>query len=88
VLEKCIGENRRIYDFLQNDQEFKRQVSTHASSFWDWIVFPRSLRGAVLLVLVRTLHNCSEWKRRRAKKMEEAKRKAAENAESPLIDSE
>jgi CelD/BcsL family acetyltransferase involved in cellulose biosynthesis len=88
VLEKCIGEKRRIYDFLQNDQEFKRQVSTHASSFWDWIVFPRSLRGAVLLVLVRTLHNCSEWKRRRAKKMEEAKRKAAENTESPLIDSE
>ena len=88
VLEKCIGENRRIYDFLQNDQEFKRQVSTHASSFWDWIVFPRSLRGALLLVLVRTLHNCSEWKRRRAKKIEEAKRKAAENTESPVIDPE
>ena len=88
VLEKCIGEKRRIYDFLQNEQEFKRQMSTHASSFWDWIVFPRSLRGALLLVLMRTLHNWSEWKRRRAKKMEEAKRKAAENTESPVIDTE
>jgi CelD/BcsL family acetyltransferase involved in cellulose biosynthesis len=88
VLEKCIGEKRRIYDFLQNEQEFKRQMSTHASSFWDWIVFPRSLRGALLLVLMRTLHNWSEWKRRRAKKMEEAKRKAAENTESPVIDPE
>jgi len=88
VLEKCISENRRIYDFLQNDQEFKRQMSTHASSFWDWIVFPRSLRGALLLVLMRTIHKWSEWKRRRAKKMEEAKRKAAENTESPVIDSE
>jgi CelD/BcsL family acetyltransferase involved in cellulose biosynthesis len=81
VLEKCIGERRRIYDFLQNEQEFKRQMSTHSSSFWDWIVFPRSLRGALLLVLMRTLHNWSEWKRRRAKKIEEAKRKAAENTE-------
>lgn len=88
VLEKCISEKRRIYDFLQNDQEFKRQMSTHASSFWDWIVFPRSLRGALLRVVVRTLHNWSEWKRRRAKKMEKAKRAAAENVKSPTTDCE
>ena len=88
VLEKCISEKRRIYDFLQNEQEFKRQMSTHASSFWDWIVFPSSLRGGLLLVFVRTLHTWSEWKRRRAKKMEEAKRVAAENMQSPTPDSE
>jgi CelD/BcsL family acetyltransferase involved in cellulose biosynthesis len=70
VLEKCIGEKRKIYDFLQNEQEFKRQMATHESSFWDWIVFPRSLRGGVLLLVVRTLHCVSEWKRRRAKKNE------------------
>jgi CelD/BcsL family acetyltransferase involved in cellulose biosynthesis len=70
VLEKCIDEKRRIYDFLQNEQEFKRQMATHESSFWDWIVFPRSLRGRVLLLVVRTLHCVSEWKRRRSKKNE------------------
>jgi CelD/BcsL family acetyltransferase involved in cellulose biosynthesis len=88
VLEKCISEKRRIYDFLQNDQEFKRQMSTHASSFWDWIVFPRSFQGAVLRVVVRTLHNLSEWKRRRAKNLEQAKRAATENIQSPTTDSE
>jgi CelD/BcsL family acetyltransferase involved in cellulose biosynthesis len=45
VIEKCIGEKRRIYDFLQNDQEFKRQMSTHESSFWDWIVLPERCAG-------------------------------------------
>lgn len=88
VLEKCISEKRRIYDFLQNEQEFKRQMSTHESSFWDWLVFPRSLRGRVLLLVVRTLHCVSEWKRRRAKKMEQAKKAAAENKQSPTIDPE
>jgi len=88
VLEKCITEKRRIYDFLQNDQEFKRQMSTHASSFWDWIVFPRSFRGAVLRVVVRTLHHLSEWKRRRAKKVKKAKQAADENMQSPTTDSE
>lgn len=88
VLEKCIGEKRRIYDFLQNDQEFKRQMSTHESSFWDWIVLPRSLRGKVLLLVVRTLHRVSEWKRRKSKKMKQAKKAAAENKQSPSIDPE
>jgi CelD/BcsL family acetyltransferase involved in cellulose biosynthesis len=88
VLEKCISEKRRTYDFLQNEQEFKRQMSTHESSFWDWIVFPSSLRGMLLQVVVQTLHHLSEWKRRRAKKMEEAKRMAAENMQSPATGSE
>ena len=88
VLEKCISEKRQIYDFLQNDQEFKRQMSTHASSFWDWIVFPRSLQGEVLRLVVLTLHNWSQWKRRRAKKIEQAKRTKAENTQSPATNSE
>lgn len=66
VMEKCIAESRRIYDFLQNDQEFKRQMSTHESSLWDWIVLPHSLRGGILLQCLRALHHWSEWKRRRA----------------------
>lgn len=70
ALEKCIAEKRRIYDFLQNDQEFKRQMSTHESSLWDWIVFPRSLRGMVLLGLVGLTHRWSEWKLHRVKKEE------------------
>ncbi|MFM8715380.1 MAG: GNAT family N-acetyltransferase [Spartobacteria bacterium] len=89
VLEKCIDEKRRIYDFLQNDQEFKRQMSTHASSFWDWIVLPRSPRGWLLLLVVRTMHTVSEWKRRRAQKIEKAQREAAANkTQSPAAEPE
>jgi CelD/BcsL family acetyltransferase involved in cellulose biosynthesis len=86
VLEKCMSEKRRIYDFLQNDQEFKRQMSTQSSSFWDWIVLPQSLRGLILLGIVRTLHVFSDWKRRRLKNLEQAKRKATQNVRSPSND--
>ena len=68
ALEKCFSEKRRIYDFLQNDQDFKRQMSTHQSSLWDWIVCPRSLRGWVLLFAFGTVQRWSEWKTRRALK--------------------
>lgn len=79
VLEKCLGEKRKIYDFLQNEQEFKRQMSTHESSFWDWIVLPRTLRGGILLALIRGLHQWSEWKRKRRKKAKESDGKTADN---------
>ena len=66
ALEKCFSEKRQVYDFLQNDQDFKRQMSTHQSSLWDWIVCPRSLRGWALLLVFGTVHRWSEWKLRRA----------------------
>lgn len=75
AVEKCFSENRRIYDFLQNDQDFKRQMSTHLSSFWDWIVLPHSLRGTLLLFFLKWMHRWNGWKLRRAKDRDSALQK-------------
>jgi CelD/BcsL family acetyltransferase involved in cellulose biosynthesis len=80
ALEQCFSEKRRIYDFLQNDQDFKRQMSTHQSSLWDWIVCPRSLRGWVLLFAFGTVQRWSEWKTRRALKKNPTPANATESA--------
>ncbi len=66
-IERCMEEKRHVYDFMQNDQEFKRQMSTHESSLWDCILFPKSAKGAAVSLLVRAIHGWNEWKKRRAK---------------------
>ena len=84
ALEKCFSEKRGSYDFLQNDQDFKRQMSTHQSSLWDWIVCPRSLRGWVLLFAFGTLHRWSEWKLRSATKRNSSSEKRPVGAQDEL----
>lgn len=66
-VELCMQENRKAYDFMQNDQEFKRQMATHESSLWDCILFPKTLKGALVSFLVRTIHTWNEFKKRWAK---------------------
>ena len=67
-LETCFAEKRRIYDFMQNDQEFKRQMSSHESSLWDCIIIPRSIKGLFLLGVVRIIDLWTKWKKRRVSK--------------------
>ena len=76
-VELCMQENRKAYDFMQNDQEFKRQMATHESSLWDCILFPKTLKGALVSFLVRTVHAWNEFKKRRTKA------KSASTASSP-----
>jgi len=52
-IQKCIEEGRRIYDFLQNDAEFKRQMSTSESRLWDLILLPNSFRGRIWKQVIR-----------------------------------
>jgi CelD/BcsL family acetyltransferase involved in cellulose biosynthesis len=66
-LERCMLEKRRVYDFMQNDQEFKRQMATHDSSLWDCILFPKTAKGVTVSLLVRIVHAWSEFKKRRPK---------------------
>lgn len=66
-IERCMQEKRQIYDFMQNDQEFKRQMSTHESSLWDCILFPKTLKGSLVSLMVRAVHAWTEFKKRRAK---------------------
>lgn len=54
-IQKCIEEGRRIYDFLQNDAEFKRQMSTSESRLWDLILLPNSFRGRIWKQLIRVV---------------------------------
>lgn len=54
-IQKCLEEGRRIYDFLQNDAEFKRQMSTSESRLWDWILLPNSFRGRVWKQFIRVV---------------------------------
>ena len=61
-IQKCIEENRRIYDFLQNDAEFKRQMSTSESRLWDWIILPNSLRGRLWKQLIRAVQLWRDWR--------------------------
>ena len=68
TIETCFKENRRIYDFMQNDQEFKRQMSTHESSFWDCIFLPQSPRGLLLLGVFKLIHFWTQWKNRKVNK--------------------
>jgi CelD/BcsL family acetyltransferase involved in cellulose biosynthesis len=61
-IQKCIEEKRRIYDFLQNDAEFKRQMSTSESRLWDWIILPNSLRGRIWKQLIRAVQLWRDWR--------------------------
>jgi CelD/BcsL family acetyltransferase involved in cellulose biosynthesis len=54
-IQKCLEEGRRVYDFLQNDAEFKRQMSTSESHLWDLILLPNSFRGRIWKQLVRAV---------------------------------
>jgi len=87
VLEKCFHEKRGIYDFLQNDQDFKRQMSTHQSSLWDLILFPRSFQGWFLRLVVKGLHRWSTWRLRRMKKQASSQRKTADPSQDDDNDS-
>ena len=61
-IQKCIEERRRIYDFLQNDAEFKRQMSTSESRLWDWIILPNSMRGRIWKQLIRAVQLWRDWR--------------------------
>jgi CelD/BcsL family acetyltransferase involved in cellulose biosynthesis len=61
-IQKCIEEKRRIYDFLQNDAEFKRQMATSESRLWDWIILPNSLRGRLWKQLIRAVQLWRDWR--------------------------
>lgn len=63
-IDVCLREKRRVYDFMQNDQEFKRQMSTRASSLWDCIIFPPNLRGTTIRAVVGLVYTWTEWRRR------------------------
>jgi CelD/BcsL family acetyltransferase involved in cellulose biosynthesis len=61
-LEKCINEKRRLYDFMQNDQEFKRQMATSDSHLWDCIILSRSSKGLAILAAVKAIHAWTDWR--------------------------
>jgi|LauGreSBDMM110SN_4_FD.fasta_scaffold11703_2 CelD/BcsL family acetyltransferase involved in cellulose biosynthesis len=61
-IQKCIEERRRIYDFLQNDAEFKRQMATSESRLWDWIILPNSLRGRLWKQVIRAVQLWRDWR--------------------------
>ncbi len=67
-IQKCLEEGRRIYDFLQNDAEFKRQMSTSESRLWDWILLPNSFRGRVWKQLIRVVQWWTQWKNNRIRR--------------------
>lgn len=59
VLEGCFSENLSTYDFLQNEQAFKRSMANHQEPLWDCVLVPRGILGRVMLLVVRLLHR---WK--------------------------
>jgi CelD/BcsL family acetyltransferase involved in cellulose biosynthesis len=63
-MKTCFEEGRKYYDFLQNDAEFKRQLSTRESRLWDWILLPRSLRGHALRLVLRGVQAWTDYKNR------------------------
>jgi CelD/BcsL family acetyltransferase involved in cellulose biosynthesis len=60
----CFEEGRRVYDFLQNDAEFKRQLSTLESRMWDWILLPRSLSGHASRMVLQGVQKWTDRKNR------------------------
>ena len=65
---KCLEEGRRIYDFLQNDAEFKRQMSTSESRLWDWILLPDSFRGRIWKQFIRAVQLWRNWRNNRIRR--------------------
>lgn len=68
AIGKCMDDGTRIYDFLQNDAEFKRQMSTSESHLWDWILFPSSFRGKIWKQAIRVVHWWKDRKNDRLRK--------------------
>lgn len=60
----CFEEGRKFYDFLQNDAEFKRQLSTRESRLWDWVLLPRSIRGRCFKLVLRAVQAWTDYKNR------------------------
>ena len=63
MLERMMAQGIPAYDFMQNDQEFKRQMSTHESRLWDLIIFPRTLRGLVIHRAVAWTRAWQKWRK-------------------------
>jgi CelD/BcsL family acetyltransferase involved in cellulose biosynthesis len=63
-IQTCFEEGRRIYDFLQNDAEFKRQLSSRESRMWDWILLPRSLSGRLTRIVLSGVQAWTDRKNR------------------------
>jgi CelD/BcsL family acetyltransferase involved in cellulose biosynthesis len=59
VLEKCFAEGRLHYDFMQNDQEFKRELSNREESFWDCVLIRRGVAG---WIISRVIHILDWWR--------------------------
>jgi len=64
-IQTCLEEGRQVYDFLQNDAEFKRQMSTRESRMWDWILLPKSITGGLSRVVLRTVQAWTDRKNRK-----------------------
>lgn len=73
-VRRCFAEQTAVFDFLQNDQAYKRQMANRESQLHDWIVFPASLRGRLVRAAVRAVHAWTEWQARRRKAREAAAR--------------
>lgn len=73
-IERCIAERRPVYDFMQNDQEFKRQLANNSEHLWDWILLPKSFCGLLLFILIQTVYCWTRLRQRAdAKKSAQAK---------------
>jgi CelD/BcsL family acetyltransferase involved in cellulose biosynthesis len=65
VVRQCFEEGISVYDFLQNDQDFKRQMANRSESFWDGIWVRGGVAGRMVLIVVRLL---DRWKSGRGKR--------------------
>jgi len=63
AVERLMAEGFAAYDFMQNDQEFKRQMSTSESRLWDLIVFPKTLRGFLIHRAVKWTRAWQKWRK-------------------------
>lgn len=64
VVEKCFAEGRSRYDFMQNEQVFKRQMANREENFWDCILLQRGVVGWLIFLVIRVL---DFWKSGRRK---------------------
>ncbi len=64
VVEKCFESGVARYDFLQNEQVFKRQMANREESFRDCILLRKGIVGRLVLLLIRLL---DFWKSGRRK---------------------
>jgi CelD/BcsL family acetyltransferase involved in cellulose biosynthesis len=63
-MQTCFEEGRRVYDFLQNDAEFKRQLATRESQMWDWILLPRTISGRLSRMVLQGVQSWTDRKNR------------------------